>query len=156
VWQFIQIKNRNLMNKILSLSIVATQNEVFHGDVTEVTVSGAMGGLTILAGHAPLISSLKPGEIHYSTADGKRESLFVYGGIVEVQPSTVTVLADNILRTSELDATAAKESIDRASQEIKTVTMGSEAYAELEREMQIMKALITLSRKTSRLGMKRY
>jgi F-type H+-transporting ATPase subunit epsilon len=157
VWQFIQIKKiEAMMNKTLHLSVVDTHNEIFNGEITEVTVSGIMGGLTVLAGHAPLISLLKAGEMHYSTVLGEPESLFVYGGIMEVQPKIVTVLADNILRTSELDADAAKESMERAREDIKTVGIGSDAYKELAREMQIMKALITLSRKTSRLGMKRY
>jgi F-type H+-transporting ATPase subunit epsilon len=144
------------MKKILHLNIVDSHNEIFHGEITDVTVSGTMGGLTFLVGHAPLISSLKPGEIHYSTPDGAFESLFVSGGIVEVQPTLVTILADTIIRSEEWDATAAQESIERAKQEIKIVEIGSKAHEELLREMQIMKTLLELSRVHSRLGIKRY
>lgn len=144
------------MKNTLYLNVVDTHHEIFHGKVTDVTVSGTMGGLTILAGHTPLLSSLKPGEMHYSTANGVLESLFVSGGIIEVQPTLVTILADTIIRSDELDAEAAKESMERAKQNMKAVTIGSEAYQALAREMQIMTALINLSRTTNRLGMRRH
>ena len=115
-----------------------------------------MGGLTFLVGHAPLISSLKPGEIHFTTTDGAYESLFVSGGIVEVQPTLVTILADTIIRSDELDDKAAKKSIQLAKQKIKTAKIGSQAYEELLREIQMMKVLLEFSRGTSRLRFKRY
>jgi len=144
------------MKNTLHLNVVDSDHEIFHGKVTEVTVSGEMGGLTVYAGHAPLLSSLKPGEMHYSTANGELESLFVSGGIIEVQPNLVTILADTIIRTEELDAEAAQESMERARQKLKTATVGSAAYEEMQREMQIMKALINLSKITNRLGIRRY
>jgi F-type H+-transporting ATPase subunit epsilon len=144
------------MKHTFYLNVVDTHHEIFHGKVTDVTVSGTMGGLTILAGHTPLLSSLKPGEMHYSTASGALESLFVSGGTIEVQPTLVTILADTIIRSDELDAEAAKKSMERAKQNMKAVKIGSEAYQELAREMQIMIALINLSRTTHRLGMRRH
>ncbi len=144
------------MIKTLYLNIVDTHQEIFQGEISQITVSGTMGGLTFFAGHSQLITSLKPGEIHFTMADGKVESLFVSGGIVEVQPTIVTILADTIIRSSELDAKAAKESIKRASKKVKTIEMGSDAYEGLMREIQVMKALLELSKKTSRLRIKRY
>ncbi len=70
------------MKNTLYLNIVDSHHEIFHGKVTEITASGSMGGLTFLAGHAPFISSLKPGEIHYTTEKDELECLFVSGGIV--------------------------------------------------------------------------
>ncbi|HFC92551.1 MAG TPA: ATP synthase F1 subunit epsilon [Leucothrix mucor] len=144
------------MKKTLYLNVVDTHQQIFHGEVMDVTVSGTMGGLTILAGHTQLLSTLKPGEMHYTTADGVLESLFVSGGVIEVQPSVVTILADTIIRSSELDAEAAKESMERAKHDIKAVKIGSEAYQELAREMQIMTELIKLARITNRLGIRRH
>ncbi|HIO97350.1 MAG TPA: hypothetical protein EYG71_05430 [Leucothrix sp.] len=89
-------------------------------------------------------------------ADGKVESLFVSGGIIEVQPTIVTILADTIIRSSELDEKVAKESIKRATEKVKTIEVGSESYQELMQEMQVMRALLELSKKTSRLRIKRY
>ena len=144
------------MKHTLHLNVVDTHHEIFHGEISEVTVSGTMGGLTIMAGHAPLLSSLKPGEMHYTIPNGTRESLFVSGGIVEVQPNLVTILADTIIRSDELDAEAAQHSMERAKQNIKSLKIGSEAYQELQREIQIMTALIKLSRTTSRLQIRKY
>ncbi|RTZ62677.1 MAG: ATP synthase F1 subunit epsilon [Aquificaceae bacterium] len=144
------------MKKTLYLNVVDTHHEIFHGEITEVTVSGEMGGFTVFLGHAPLLSSLKPGEMHYSTISGEQESLFVSGGIVEVQPNLVTVLADTIIRTEELDAEAAKASMDHAKEKLKTAIVGSKAYEEMQREMEIMKALINLSKTTNRLRIRRY
>ena len=143
------------MIRKLDLNIVDAHGEIFHGKVTQVTVSGCMGGLTFFAGHSQFITILKPGEICFTMTDEKIESLFVSGGIVEVQPTIVTILADTITRSSELDSKAAKESIDRARKKVKTIEIGSEAYEKLMREMQIMRALLELSKKTSR-RIKRY
>ena len=135
------------MTKNLDLNIVDTHQEIFHGKVTQVTVSATMGGLTIFAGHSQLITSLKPGEINFAMADGKVESLFVSGGIIEVQPTIVTILADTIIRSSELDEKVAKEPIKRASEKVKTIEVDSESYQELMQEMQVMRALLELSKK---------
>ena len=139
------------MNKTLYLNVVDSHGEIFHGEITSVTLSGTIGSFTVLTGHAPLISSLRPGEIHFSGIDGEYECLFVSGGIVEVQPTLVTVLADTIIRSDKLDAKAAQESIDRAKQKIISIQQDSDAYTELLKEIQMMKALIEMTKHTSRL-----
>ena len=144
------------MKKTLYLNVVDSSHDIFHDEIIEVTAITELGGLTILAGHTPLIALLKPGEMHYLTPNGERESLFVSGGIIEAQPNLVTVLADTIIRTEELDAEAAKESIARAKQKIQTAIVGSDAYEDLQREIQIMKALLDLSKITHRLGIRKY
>lgn len=144
------------MVNTLHLNVVDTHHEIFHGEITEVTAPGSMGCLTIMAGHTPLITSLNPGELIYSTPDKEKELLFISGGILEVQPNLVTILADTILRTDELDAKAAEEAIERAKQKIKNTNVNSKSHADLEREIQIMKALIELSRTTAKLNIKRY
>lgn len=144
------------MANTFHLNVVDSHHEIFHGEITEVTAPGAMGGLTIMAGHTPLITLLKAGELVYSTADGESEVLFISGGILEVQPTLVTILADTVLRTDELDAKAAEEAIERANQKISNTSLDSKAHADLEREIQIMRALIELSKSTSKLRIKRY
>ena len=144
------------MANTFHLNVVDTHKELFHGEITEVTAPGTMGSLTVMAGHTPLISSLNLGELVYSTADGESETLFISGGILEVQPTLVTVLADTILRNDENDAKAAEEAIERAKQKIKNTNVNSASYADLAREIQIMKTLIEMSRTTSKLRIKRY
>lgn len=144
------------MSNTFHLNVVDSHHEIFHGEITEVTAPGTMGCLTIMAGHTPLITSLKAGKLVYSAPDGESEILFISGGILEVQPTLVTILADTILRTDELDAKAAEDAIERASQKIKNTNLDSKTHADLEREIQIMNALIQLSRTTSKLRIKRY
>ena len=142
--------------KTLYLNVVDSHHEIFHGNISSVTISGTMGNLTILAGHAPLLSTIKLGEIHFLTEEGELETLFVSGGILEVQPTLVTILADTILRSDKSDEKAAQESIERAKNEIKGVKVGSKAYEELVLEMEIMRALINLSRRSSQVKIRRY
>ncbi len=143
------------MKKTLYLNVVDSHGEIFHGEIKDVTLSGTMGGFTVLPGHTPLISSLKPGEIYYSMIDGGGESLFVSGGVVEVQPTIVTVLADTIIRSDDLDEKKAQESMQRAKQKIKQVDKGSEAYVEILKEMQMMKALLQMTKITNQHRIRR-
>ena len=144
------------MAKTFQLNVVDTHKEIFQGEITKVMAPGTMGGLTVMAGHTPLITSLNPGELIYSTPEGETEYLFISGGILEVQPTLVTILADTILRTDELDAKAAQESIDRANQKIKNTKLDSKLHADLEREIQIMRTLIELSKTTNKVRIRRH
>jgi F-type H+-transporting ATPase subunit epsilon len=94
--------------------IVSAKAEIFHGEATLVIATGEMGELGIAPRHAPLITRLKPGHIEVILADGERQTFYVSGGILEVQPQVVTVLADTAARTSELDEAAAQEARQQA------------------------------------------
>ena len=88
------------------------KKSLFSGRVARLTASGGLGDLGIEPGHAPLITILKPGEISFTHQNGEQDHYYVSGGILEVQPDCVTVLADTAERASELDeaeALAAKE-----------------------------------------------
>ncbi|HET7662406.1 MAG TPA: F0F1 ATP synthase subunit epsilon [Rhodanobacteraceae bacterium] len=97
--------------------IVSAEKEIFHGEATMVIASGEEGELGIAARHAPLITRLKPGVVEVIQADGEHLPLYVSGGILEVQPQVVTVLADTAARAENLDeaaAQAAKEEAEKA------------------------------------------
>src|SRR5699024_8185676 len=97
--------------------IVSAEGELFHGDVTMIIATGEEGELGIAPRHAPLITRLKPGVVEVLKEGGERESMYVSGGILEVQPQVVTVLADTAVRAEDLDeaaATAAKEAAEKA------------------------------------------
>ena len=97
--------------------IVSAEEEIFHGEVRMVVASGEMGELGIAPRHAPQITRLKPGQVRVTLANGEEQLFYVSGGILEVQPQVVTVLADTAERTSNLDeakARAAKEAAERA------------------------------------------
>ena len=87
--------------------IVSAEAEIYHGEATLVVASGTMGELGIAPRHAPLITRLKPGQIEVVQPDGQRLSFYVSGGILEVQPQVVTVLADTALRAADIDEAAA-------------------------------------------------
>jgi len=97
--------------------IVSAEAEIFHGTATLVVASGEMGELGIAPRHAPLITRLKPGYVRVVAEGGEEQFFYVSGGILEVQPQVVTVLADTAVRAKDLDeasALRAKEQAERA------------------------------------------
>ena len=87
--------------------IVSAEEEIFHGNVTMVIATGEMGELGIAPRHAPLITRLKPGQVRVKLENGEEQFFYVSGGILEVQPQVVTVLADTAIRAKDLDEAAA-------------------------------------------------
>ena len=97
--------------------IVSAEDEIFHGDVSLVVATGELGELGIAPRHAPLITRLKPGYVRVQLENGDNQEFYVSGGILEVQPQVVTVLADTAIRAKDLDeaaARSAKEEAERA------------------------------------------
>jgi F-type H+-transporting ATPase subunit epsilon len=101
------------MSHTLRVDIVSAEAEIFHGEAALVVATGEMGELGIAPRHAPLITRLKPGHVDVVLSNGERQQFWVSGGILEVQPQVVTVLADTAARASDLDEAAAQ----RAKQE---------------------------------------
>jgi F-type H+-transporting ATPase subunit epsilon len=89
------------------LDIVSAEHQIFSGIVEMVVVTGALGEIGIVPGHAPLLTVLKPGEIRLSLPSGKQEIYYVQGGMLEILPYTVTILADLVERADNLDEAAA-------------------------------------------------
>lgn len=102
------------MAKVMRLDVVSTEESLFSGEVKEVFAAGTMGDLGITPRHAQLITTLKPGELRFIADDGAEVSLFISGGIMEVQPKVVTVLADTAIRAEDLDQKEAQSAMDRA------------------------------------------
>ncbi len=104
------------MTSTIRCDIVSAEEEIFHGDVQMVVATGEMGELGIAPRHAPLITRLKPGKVVLTLANGDKIDIAVSGGILEVQPQVVTVLADTAIRAENIDeakAKAAKEEAER-------------------------------------------
>jgi F-type H+-transporting ATPase subunit epsilon len=91
------------MTTTIRCDIVSAEEEIFSGDVIMVVASGEMGELGIAPRHAPLITRLKPGKVVLTLADGERKYIVVSGGILEVQPQVVSILADTAVRAEDLD-----------------------------------------------------
>ena len=104
------------MTTTIRCDIVSAEEEIFHGDVVMVVATGEMGELGIAPRHAPLITRLKPGKLVLTMADGEKIDIVVSGGILEVQPQVITILADTAIRAEDIDELAvvkAKEEAER-------------------------------------------
>jgi len=100
------------MANTFQVDVVSAEEQIFSGQAEFVALPGETGELGIYPRHTPLITRIRPGAVRIQTAKGGEEFVFVAGGILEVQPNGVTVLADTAIRGSDLDeakATAAKK-----------------------------------------------
>lgn len=125
------------------LDIVSAEQEIFSGVVEMVVATGELGEVGITPGHAPLLTVLKPGEIRVTLQGGRQEIYYVSGGMLEVQPYYVTVLADEAERAEELDEAAALTAKARAEEAItnKADVDYSAAAAELARAVAQIRAI---------------
>ena len=104
------------MASTIRCDIVSAEDEIFHGTVTLVVATSEQGELGIAPRHAPLITRLKPGYVRVVLENGEQQEFYVSGGILEVQPTVVTVLADTAVRAQDIDEAAvraAKEEAER-------------------------------------------
>ena len=98
----------------IHVDIVSAEGEIFSGEAEMVFAPGQLGEIGIAPRHAPLLTDLKPGEVRVQTSEGEEQFFYVSGGILEIQPQLVTVLADSALRAEDLDEAAALEARERA------------------------------------------
>ena len=104
----------------LHVDVVSAEESIFSGEAKFVALPGEMGELGIYPRHTPLITRIKPGAVRITRADnGQEEFVFVAGGILEVQPGTVTVLADTAIRGKDLDEAKATEAKKQAAEAMK-------------------------------------
>ncbi len=100
----------------IHVDIVSAEGEIHSGNATMVFAPAKMGEVGIAPRHAPLLTALKPGEVRVQTEEGEEESFYITGGMLEVQPHSVTVLADTALRGDQLDEAAALAAQQEAEQ----------------------------------------
>src|SRR6478672_5542334 len=128
----------------IRVDIVSAEREIFHGPAELVIATGEMGELGIAPRHAPLITRLKPGQVRVILENGDEQFFYVSGGILEVQPQVVTVLADTAIRAKDLDEAAANKAKDAAERALANRTDALEiaqAQAELAQAMAQLQAL---------------
>ena len=106
------------MAMTIHLDIVSAEKEIWSGSATMVFAPGEMGELGIAPRHTPLLTRLKPGEVRVRDDHDNEESFFISGGILEIQPHVVTVLADTAVRADDFDEAAALEAKQRAEEAI--------------------------------------
>ena len=133
------------MNTI-HVDVVSAEESIFSGEARFVALPGEAGELGIYPRHTPLITRIRPGAVRIETADGGEEFVFVAGGILEVQPTTVTVLSDTAIRGKDLDeekANTAKAAAEEALRNAK----GELDIAKAQSELTVMAAQIAALRK---------
>ena len=128
---------------IMHLDIVSAEEEIFSGNVKNIIAAAMMGEVGIYPKHTPLITPLKPGEIKIITEQDEEMLFFISGGVIEVQPEIVTVLADTAIRGEDLDEAKAEESKKRAE----------EALADKSDNIDAAKALAELAQAAAQLKM---
>jgi F-type H+-transporting ATPase subunit epsilon len=106
------------MAMTLHVDIVSAEKELFSGTVEMVTAPGELGELGILPRHSQLLTRLKPGQVRVRLQGGEEQLFYVSGGLLEVQPSLVTILSDTAERAKDLDEAAASAAKQRAEQVI--------------------------------------
>ena len=125
----------------IHVDIVSAEASIFSGAATMVFAPAEQGEVGIAPRHAPLLTRLKAGEVRIATAEGEELEFFVSGGILEVQPNLVTVLADTAMRAHDVDEAEAIKAKQRAE----------EALADAESEMDIARATAEVAELAARL-----
>ncbi|TPH15758.1 F0F1 ATP synthase subunit epsilon [Litorilituus lipolyticus] len=118
----------------VNLNVVSAEENLFSGSIKSLQITGSEGELGIMPGHAPLLTSLKPGMALITKKDGTEEVIYLSGGMLEVQPNNVIVLADVATRADDLDEQAALEAKQRAEENM-NAHGGDVDYAEVAAEL---------------------
>lgn len=137
----------------LTCNVVSAQEELYSGVAKMVVASGEVGELGIMPQHAPLITRLKPGQVRILTEDDEEEFLYISGGLMEVQPHVVTILADTAIRAHDLDeaaAISAKEEAERALADTEADIDYAKAQAQLAEAVAQLAALERLRKTVKR------
>ncbi|MFG6446707.1 F0F1 ATP synthase subunit epsilon [Roseateles sp. BYS180W] len=130
----------------IHVDVVSAEERIFSGEAKFVALPGEGGELGILPKHTPLITRIKPGAVRIERADGGEEFVFVAGGLLEVQPGTVTVLADTAIRGKDLDEAKANEAKKQAEEAMKNAKSDID-FAKAQSEFAIMAAQIAALRR---------
>jgi len=137
----------------IALRVVSAEAELFSGEVRHLVAPATMGEVGIHPRHAPLLTRLNPGEIRIVDQRGDEDFIYVSGGILEVQPSVVTVLADVALRGDQIDEEAALIAKRKAEETMRKAVLFSDrdlAKAELLKALAQLKTLEDLRKKRGR------
>ena len=134
------------MTMTVHVDIVSAEKEIFSGLAEMVFAPAELGEVGIAPRHAPLITNLLPGEVRVKVSDSETQEYFVSGGILEVQPHLVTVLADTAIRAKDIDEAAAMQAKEKAEEALSDKS-GKIDYAKAQAELaQAMTQLRTLDR----------
>jgi F-type H+-transporting ATPase subunit epsilon len=141
------------MPRTIQCDIVSARRQIFSGEVTHCVVSGTHGELGIYPRHAPLMTTLQAGEVRVWNEDNEELTFIIGGGILEVMPHLVTVLADRAVRAADIDEAAARSAKAEAERELLTRSGQmdiAEAQSKLAEAVAQLRALERLRRQLKR------
>ena len=135
------------MANTIHVDVVSAEEQIYSGDAEFVVLPGIEGELGVYPQHTPLFTQIKPGAVRIVPAGGGAEELiFVAGGILEVQPRLITVLADTAIRGHDLDEAKASEALKRA-EEARAKARDKQEIAAVESELSTLAAQLAAIRK---------
>ena len=135
------------MANTLHIDVVSAEESIYSGEAEFVVLPGEAGELGVYPRHTPLITRLKPGAVRIKPAGGGAEELiFVAGGILEVQPQVITVLADTAIRGADLDEAKANEALQKAKEAMER-SQDKQQIATLQAQFCTMAAQLAAIRK---------
>ena len=134
------------MANTIHVDVVSAESSIFSGEAEFVVLPGEAGELGIYPRHTPLITRIKPGAVRILKPGGEEEFVFVAGGILEVQPRLITVLADTAIRGHDLDEAKANEAIKKA-EEARRSAKDKQEIAVVEGELSMLAAQLAAIRK---------
>ena len=135
------------------LDIVSAEEQIYSGLAEMVTCTGSLGELGIAPGHAPLLTQLRPGPVTVQHQGGEEAIYYVSGGMLEIQPNTITILADTALRADDVDEAAAIEAQKQAEDALQDQSSEieySRAAVELAEAVAQLKTLQAIRRKAGK------
>jgi len=138
------------MTDTIKIDIVSAEKSIFSGIASMVFVTGSMGEIGVAPGHAPLLTALRPGQVRVQLPEKDELVFYISGGLLEVQPKVVTVLADTAIRAEDLDEAAAIEAREAAERKFKEQGADfnySQALAELALTAARIRAIKSLRQK---------
>jgi F-type H+-transporting ATPase subunit epsilon len=135
-----------MANPTIHVDVVSAEASIFSGEAEFVVLPGEAGELGIYPRHAPLITRIRPGAVRIQKPGGEEEFVFVAGGILEVQPRVITVLADTAIRGHDLDEAKANEAIKKA-EEARAKAKDKQELAVVEGELSMLAAQLAAIRK---------
>lgn len=143
------------MAMTVKLDIASAEEQMFSGLVEMIIANGTMGELGIVYNHAPLLTSLKPGPVRVIKQGGDEEVFYVSGGMLEVQPYLVTILADTAIRADDMDEAAAIEAKNEAEKQLQDQSDQidhTKATAELAEAVAQLRTIRALKKKAKSIG----
>jgi len=129
------------------VEIVSAEEEMFSGMAKKLFVTGISGEMEVLAGHAPLLTALLPGPVWVVRDNDAEEAFVILGGMLEVQPKVTIVLADSVMRASDIDEAAALASKKNAEELLQKHGPGHLDYSKVHHELVLAMAQLRIIRK---------